>query len=113
MKNLELYENFNQRTKVLKHKIKGEIKLELQGGQINNIDNTTDFRFPFLVGSNWSRSIETWCCNNGFDKIETLFNGRVIDELDPCPEEKIFGIRKKDIPKGHELRLLYPNKFKD
>lgn len=113
MKNLELYENFNERTKVLKHEIRGEIKVELQGSQIKNIDNPINFRFPFPIGSNWNRSIETWCCNNRFNKIETLANGRVIHELDPCPEEKIFGIRTKDIPKGHELRLLYPNKFRD
>jgi hypothetical protein len=32
--------------------------------------------------------------------------------VDPCLEEKIFGIRKSDIPKGHELRMLYPGKFR-
>jgi hypothetical protein len=37
----------------------------------------------------------------------------MMDQLDPCPEEKIFGIRKKDIPMGHELRFLYPHKFRD
>ena len=35
-----------------------------------------------------------------------------MDGKDMCPEEKIFGMRTKDIPKGHELRSLYPNKFR-
>jgi hypothetical protein len=50
----------------------------------------------------YTRSIETWACNNGFK----------IDGKDPCPEKKIFGIRAKDIPQGHELRMLFPNKFR-
>lgn len=25
---------------------------------------------------------------------------------------KLFGIKLKDIPKGHPLRFIYPNKFK-
>jgi hypothetical protein len=37
----------------------------------------------------------------------------MINDEDPCPEEKIFGIKKSHIPKGHELRLLFPGKFKD
>ena len=28
-------------------------------------------------------------------------------------EEKIFGIRKKDIPQGHELRMMFPHKFRN
>jgi hypothetical protein len=40
-------------------------------------------------------------------------NGRMQRSIDPCPEEKIFGIRKKDIPQGHELRMLYPHKFRN
>lgn len=27
-------------------------------------------------------------------------------------DKKLFGIKLKDIPKGHPLRLIYPNKFK-
>jgi hypothetical protein len=26
--------------------------------------------------------------------------------------EKLFGIKLKDIPKGHPLRFIYPNKFR-
>lgn len=113
MKNLALYENFTQRTMILRHKMAGEITVELQGSQIKNVENSTNIRFPFSVGSSWNRSIETWACNNRFGSIETWMNGRLYKTLDPCPEEKIFGIRKKDIPQGHELRMLYPHKFRN
>jgi hypothetical protein len=113
MKNIQLYENFNQRKMILKHKNFSEIEVSLEGSKIKEINNTTGIRFPFNVGSIWNRSIETWACNNNFKIIETWINGRLQKSLDPCPEEKIFGIRKKDIPMGHELRMLYPNKFRD
>ena len=80
-----------------------DIILTLLGGSIKDIDNQSGVRFPFSVGQSYTRSIETWACNNGFK----------IDGKNPCPEEKIFGIRKKDIPQGHELRLLYPHKFRN
>lgn len=112
MRNLELYENFNQRTMILRHKMAGEITVELEGSRIKEVVNTTNIRFPFNIGSSWNRSIETWSCNNKFSVIETWMNGRMVNKIDPCPEEKIFGIRTKDIPMGHELRMLYPNKFK-
>jgi hypothetical protein len=113
MEHIKLYESFNQRTMILRHQMAGEINVELQGSQIKEVVNGTNIRFPFSVGSNWNRSIETWACNNRFKSIETWINGRLQNSLDPCPEEKIFGMRKKDIPKGHELRILYPNKFRD
>jgi hypothetical protein len=113
MKNLKLYESFNQRTMILRHKMSGEIIVNLQGSQIIEVVNNTNIRFPFLAGSFWNRSIESWSCVNNFKTIETWINGRLQNSLDPCPEEKIFGIRKKDIPQGHELRLLYPNKFRE
>ncbi len=113
MKNLELYENFNQRTMILRHNMSGEITVELQGSRIKNVINNTNIRFPFIEGSSWNRSIETWACNNNFKSIESWINGRLIDSLDPCPEEKIFGIKAKHIPHGHYLRTMYPNKFKE
>lgn len=73
-------------------------------GRITKIEkpNHVHVRFPFLVGQVLNRSVETWACNNNF----------YIDGKDTCPEEKIFGIRKSDIPQGHELRNLFPNKFR-
>lgn len=71
-------------------------------GKIVDIKKIPTIRFPYRVGENFGRSIEIWACNNNF----------IIDGKNMCPEEKIFGVRKKDIPSGHPLRYIYPNKFK-
>jgi hypothetical protein len=78
------------------------IKLVKSLNRIVSIENKTNFRFPFKVGQTINRGLETWASNNNF----------LIDGKDYSPEEKIFGIRKKDIPMGHDLRMLYPSKFK-
>lgn len=70
-------------------------------GRISLIDNKSSFRFPFSVGQIMNRSVEVWACNNGF----------LMDDKDMCPEKKIFGIRVSDVPKGHEWRHIFPNKF--
>lgn len=80
-----------------------DILVTVQGGRITNVDNKTGIRFPFSEGQTYNRSIETWACNNNFK----------IDGKNPCPDKKVFGIKTKDIPKGHELRMLYPSKFRD
>lgn len=103
MKNILLFEAFsNEKKIVLTSRQNREITLTVLGGRINTIDNRSGVNFPYKIGEHYTRSIETWACNNGFK----------IDGKDPCPEEKIFGIRKKDIPQGHELRMLYPGKFR-
>lgn len=71
-------------------------------GRIESIENPSGLRFPFDIGQLFNRTMEVWACNNYY-----YMNGE-----DTCPEEKIFGMRKKDIPQGHELRYIYPNKFK-
>jgi hypothetical protein len=104
MKNLELYENFGrERITTLTSRRGKDIIITLLGARIQSIDNQSGVNFPFSVGQSYTQSIETWACNNGF----------TIDGKSPCPEEKIFGIRKKDIPQGHELRFLFPHKFRD
>lgn len=112
MEHIELYENFNQRTMIIRHRNFGEIKVELQGSQIMEVVNNSNVMFPFGVGSSWNRSIETWSCRNNFIKIETWMNNRMVKQEDTCSEEKVAGIRVKDIPPGHPLRIMYPNKFK-
>lgn len=72
-------------------------------GKIVNIENPQRLQFPFVVGQTLNRNHETWACNNNY----------TVNNKDTCPEEKIFGIRKKDIPPGHEFRMLFPNKFKN
>lgn len=71
-------------------------------GRIKSIENETGIRFPFSIGQIMSRNIETWACNNNF-----LMSGK-----DTCPEKKIFGVKTSDVPKGHEWRHIYPNKFR-
>ena len=59
-------------------------------------------RFPFSVGQLLQRNVEVWACNNNF----------LMDDKDTCPEKKIFGVKPSDVPKGHEWRTIYPNKFR-
>lgn len=83
--------------------IKITVKLD-PSGRIEEIEKSgRSIRFPFSIGQLMTRNIETWACNNNM----------LIDGQDPCPEEKVFGIRKKDIPHGHPLRMMYPSKFKN
>ncbi len=73
-------------------------------GRITKIEKSprVTLRFPFSEGQYLNMSVRDWACRRGY----------LIDGVNPCPEEKIFGIRKSDIPKGHELRMLYPGKFR-
>lgn len=105
MQHLILFEAFhNETTLVFGSMRTGKtITVTLQGGRIQSIDNRAMVRFPFSIGQSYTRSMETWACNNGFR----------INDKNPCPEEKLFGIRKSHIPKGHELRLMFPHKFRN
>lgn len=103
MEEISLFEDFSrERRMVLTSRQGRNITITLLGARIQDIVNEAGIRFPFSIGQSYTRSIETWACNNGFK----------IDGNDPCPEEKIFGIRKKDVPMGHELRVLFPHKFR-
>jgi len=70
-------------------------------GRITDIQNETGMRFPFSVGQILNRTAEVWACNNNF----------LMDGKDTCPEKKIFGVRAKDVPQGHEWRHIFPHKF--
>jgi hypothetical protein len=70
-------------------------------GRITEIENKTGMRFPFSVGQILNRTAEVWACNNNF----------LMDGKDTCPEKKIFGVKTKDVPQGHEWRNIYRNKF--
>ena len=69
--------------------------------KISNIDNRTGVRFPFSVGQPINRNMEVWAKYNNF-----LMNGKDVGN-----ENKVFGVKVSDIPKGHEWRLIYPQKF--
>jgi hypothetical protein len=70
-------------------------------GRITEIKNESGMRFPFSVGQLLQRNVEVWACNNNF----------LMDGKDTCPEKKIFGVKTKDVPQGHEWRHIYRNKF--
>jgi hypothetical protein len=70
-------------------------------GRITEIQNETGMRFPFSVGQILNRTAEVWACNNNF----------LMDGKDTCPDKKIFGIKTKDVPQGHEWRHIFPHKF--
>jgi len=104
MKNLELYENYSKEriVKLDSDRGAGSINIKVHGSKILDIINQSKVNFPFREGQTYTRSIETWACNNSFK----------IDGKSPCPSKKVFGIDTKHIPQGHELRRLFPNKFR-
>lgn len=79
-----------------------EINLTVKNGRITSIKNDSGVNFPYVVNQPYNMGMKTWACNNGF-----TWNG-----TDPCPEKKIFGVKVKDVPQGHEWRKIFPNKFK-
>ena len=104
MKHILIYENYgNSKEMILTSRQNREIRIIIEGGRITSIDNQSGVRFPWQVGQPSNQGINTWACNNGFK----------IDGQDPCPEKKIFGVRTKDVPQGHEWRMIFPNKFRD
>ena len=103
MENLEIYESYSQEKTIELKSPNGQvIILKITGGRIKSIENKFNLRFPYREGENYTRSIETWACNNRYK----------IDGKSPCPPKKVFGIDPKHIPQGHELRKIFPNKFK-
>lgn len=104
MKHLKLFESYE---KIILFELKNrrtvKIKVLVRGGRIAEIDNPYNMRFPFSMGQMLQRNIEIWACNNGW-----LMDG----ESTCSTDDKVFGIRKKDIPNGHQLRIMYPSKFK-
>ena len=102
----KITENYsNMREIVFTHKTNRSVTITIHvtpDGFIEDIINDRSIRFPYNKGQRLNRNIEVWACNNNF----------FMDGKDTCPEEKIFGIRKSDIPQGHELRLMFPNKFR-
>jgi hypothetical protein len=106
MQHLEVYENYSSEKTIKFSSKRGrtgeDIIIKVEGGRIKTIENIRNLQFPFKEGQPYNMSIKTWACNNGYN----------IDGEDPCPEQKIFGIRTKDIPQGHELRMMFPHKFK-
>ena len=98
-------ESIHEREVVFTNKRNPRLKIivtKSPDGRIVNIENGTGMRFPFSVGQILNRTAEVWACNNNF----------LMDGKDTCPEKKIFGVRAKDVPQGHEWRHIFPHKFK-
>lgn len=104
MRYVQLFENWrSEETIVLTSRQGRDITVTARHGKIEEIDNQSGVIFPFVTGQLITVFMKSWACNHGFK-----WNGQ-----SACPEEKVFGIRKKDIPMGHELRTIFPNKFRD
>lgn len=80
------------------------IEITAEHGKIAEIDNNTGMKFPFWTGQLVTIFMKQWACRNGFK-----WNGK-----DPCDpgEKKIFGVKAKHVPKGHEWRQIFPHKFR-
>lgn len=109
MQNIILFEDFSlmspgtREMHLVSKDMRRKVTILIQSGRIKEIKNEGVVGFPFREGQMLQRNIYDWACNHHF----------TIDGEDPCPEEKIYGIRKKDIPMGHPLRLAYPSKFRN
>ena len=85
-----------------------EIIIKVRGGLIESIDNESRYPFPFFKNQPFQKPFITgWACKNGF-----YLNGE-----EPCgilkTEKKIFGVKTKHVPQGHEWRRIFPQKFRD
>jgi hypothetical protein len=105
MKHLKTFESNSEREVIFTNKRNRHMTFSVfktRDGRISRIDKPSNIRFPFSVGQIFNRTIEVWACNNNY----------LMDNNDTCPEKKIMGMRASDIPMGHELRHIFPHKFK-
>lgn len=93
----------NTRTIALTSRYNRTITLLIEGGVIKSIENLSGIYFPFTANRPYNQSIKAWAENNNF-----LFDGEDLEKK----HRKVFGIRIKDVPQGHPLRFMYPNKFR-
>lgn len=105
MKHIKLFENWIREEEIILTSRQGrEIIVKTLHGKIEEIHNESGERFPFFEGQPVTVFMKGWACSHGFK-----WNGQ--DACDPG-EKKVFGIKAKHIPQGHELRRLFPNKFR-
>lgn len=105
MKHIKIFEEFGQKVVTFSNERNPRQVIKVTktpDGRITEIDNPTGVRFCFSVGQLFNRNAEIWASNNNF----------LMDGKDMSPEKKVMGIRVSDIPQGHELRALYPGKFR-
>lgn len=105
MKHIKIFEEFREKVVTFTNKRNPRLVIKVTktpDGRITDIDNPNGIRFCFSVGQLFNRTAEIWASNNNY----------LMDGQDMTPEEKIMGIKVSDIPPGHELRRLYPHKFR-
>jgi hypothetical protein len=108
---IKLYESWIHTEKYelaskFRRKVDSKIKITVSHGKIEEIENEANYPFPFFKGQPFQKAfVRGWACKNGF-----YLNGE-----EPChvPEKKIFGVKTKDVPHGHEWRSIFPGKFRD
>ena len=79
-----------------------EITFSVKNGKISDLENKSGVSFPFSEGQPYNQGVKFWAKNNGFK-----WNGESLED-----DKKIFGIKTKDVPMGHEWRKMFPNKFR-
>ncbi|CAB4159473.1 hypothetical protein UFOVP699_209 [uncultured Caudovirales phage] len=106
MKYIALYESWMREEIIVLTSRQGRtITIELTHGKIQRIDNESGVYFPYVENQPFQTPfVKAWACKNNFK-----WNGQ--SACDPG-EKKIFGIKTKYVPKGHEWRQIFPGKFK-
>lgn len=106
---LDKFEEFNENSMVKEVIFKNKrnpnlvVKIIVKNLRIDSIDKSSmSIRFPFRIGQMFNRTMENWACSNNY----------LMNDKDVCGDKKVFGIKTKDIPMGHEFRKIYPNKFR-
>jgi hypothetical protein len=79
-----------------------KVTIKVQSSRILEIDNPRKVHFPFHKGQMFQMNVQEWARVNGYS-----MDGKSLQH-----DKKIFGIRTKDIPPGHEWRHIYPHKFR-
>jgi hypothetical protein len=107
---IQLFESWQrEETIVMTSRMGRDISLTIRHGKIEEIENNSGIIFPFVTGQPLQIPfIKGWARRNGFK-----WNGEDACQPGMKPEKKIFGVRTKDVPKGHEWRHIFPGKFKD
>jgi hypothetical protein len=99
---VKLFESWLREEEIVLTRGRAEIRILTRHGKIEEIVNDDRVPIPFFIGQPVTVFLRGWACSQNYK-----WNGK-----SACPdEEKVFGIKKKWIPQGHELRRMYPSKF--
>lgn len=104
MQHVQLFESWLREEEIVLTKGRVEIRILTRHGKIEEIVNEDEIPVPFFIDQPVTVFMKGWACNHGY-----MWNGE-----SACQEgeEKVFGIKKKWIPKEHPLRQMYRSKFR-